>query len=78
VPAIRMTVIAEPADGRRAVLMRQNQEGPLIQGEGDLTCLCGSCGFVLLKDMDNGHVFVDVVFKCPTCESFNEIPSTSA
>ncbi len=72
-PAIRMTVITEPADGRRAVLMRQNLEGHLIQDEGDSTYLCGSCGFALLKDMDNGHVFVDVVFKCPSCESFNEI-----
>ena len=68
-----MKVIPEPAKDMRAVLMRENQEGPLIQGEGDLTYLCGSCGFALLKDMDNGRVFVDVVFKCPSCESFNEI-----
>ncbi|UCG89140.1 MAG: hypothetical protein JSW71_11620 [Gemmatimonadota bacterium] len=73
---IRAKVIPEPAEGTRPVLIRQNQDGPLIQDEGDLTYLCGLCGFALLKDVEKSHVFIDIVFKCPCCDLFNEISST--
>jgi predicted RNA-binding Zn-ribbon protein involved in translation (DUF1610 family) len=44
---------------------------PFIIGAGNLDLLCGQCGAVLLKSVEEGQVS-NVVFKCPACGRFSE------
>ena len=70
-PTKKAKVIPEPAPGTRSVLVITGQFAA-IQGDGDQSYVCGSCGFVFVKDVNRGQI-INMVFKCPTCDSFNEI-----
>lgn len=69
----RLALIPEPEAGTRSVMEQPPGAAPFpfIIGVGDLDLLCGSCGAVLLKSVDEGMVS-NVVFKCPSCGSFSE------
>ena len=71
---MKLRVIPEPAEGTRAVFVAQEGfKGPFIMGVGALDCLCGSCGAVLLKKIEEGQI-KNLVLKCPMCGAYNEIP----
>jgi uncharacterized Zn finger protein len=44
---------------------------PFIIGVGNLDLLCGQCGAILLKSVEEGQVR-NVVLKCPACGTFSE------
>ena len=69
----RLTLIPEPMPGTRSVLVQPSGAAPFpfIIGVGNLDLLCGQCGAVLLKRVEEGQVS-NVVFKCPACGRFSE------
>jgi hypothetical protein len=73
-PKVRpLTVIDEPEEGTRSVLMPTDDfgEGPIIRGEGSLSFSCGECGRILLENVRAGQ-FGEVVVCCPSCASYND------
>lgn len=72
---LRMTVISEPKEGTRSVLvMGPDVTGSLIKGGGDLSYMCGECGKTLLRNVGYKQI-QNVVIKCNNCERHNEIPA---
>jgi predicted RNA-binding Zn-ribbon protein involved in translation (DUF1610 family) len=64
---------SEPKKGTRTVLVPKH-DGPVIEGTGDTSYVCGNCGYVLLDSIDRGQV-QNMVIKCKSCGAFNGIPS---
>ena len=76
-PKVACRVIPKPKEETRAVL---TWNGPADQpfmkgnpGPGLATYVCGECGRNLVENIPIGQVR-NIVFKCPKCESYNEIP----
>jgi len=70
-PDIKLKVIPEPAKGTRAII--RGDKAPLLRGEGQFNYLCGKCGTVLLKGIQEGQV-TGIVLRCAGCGSFNDTP----
>lgn len=68
-----VTIPEPPPDTRSVFVFDENFVGPLVQGEGSVTFRCGSCKRVLLKEVGLEQ-FQNIVFKCPKCSSYNELP----
>lgn len=77
-PKIQMEVIPEPAAKSAAVLQLAKPNyiliNPfaLITGVGETDYICGACRVVLAARAERGQ-FVNLVFKCLNCGSFNVI-----
>ena len=71
----KLRVISKPEEGTKKVWQKKGEEeGALIfKGSGDLDFECGKCPAVLAEGLEEGELR-DVVFRCPVCGSFNEIP----
>lgn len=71
-----MEVIPEPKQGTAAVLA-SGKKGKiaLITGHGNDNYLCGTCNNVICEKVIRGQI-VNLVFKCPNCDSFNIIRGT--
>lgn len=70
----RLRVIPEPGEGTRTILAPDH--APLIRGGGGVIDLsCGKCGTLLAVDMASRYQASNIVFKCPSCGSFNETGS---
>jgi len=71
---VRLRVITKPKPKTRAVLEPKVGEVlPVIQGHGSLNLLCGNCGAVLVKGIDEGEIR-NMVIHCPICRDYNDIP----
>ena len=77
-PNIRLQVVPEPARGTRTVLRGNGpdmKDSPIMIGEdGDTNLLCGACGQVLAKNIDEGDL-ANVVLRCTHCEAHNDVPA---
>lgn len=74
-PDVRLRIIPKPDEGARSVI--QGEAKPFIKGTGQTNCLCGKCGEVLLEAIKPGQV-KNVVFRCPTCGSYNELTNSQS
>ncbi len=66
-----MKVIPKPKEGTASVLAMTRKE-PVIKGVGEDNYLCGKCKFIICENISHGQI-IDMVFKCPNCESYNTI-----
>lgn len=72
----QLEVIAEPEPGTRAVFtISGNRKFAFIKGVGKDNYLCGSCQNIICENVNRGQIS-NIVFKCPYCESFNELKGT--
>jgi hypothetical protein len=73
----RLHVIPEPAPGTRSVFQKpaapRDDRTPFVTNGGALNYVCGNpdCGLLLLKNVEIEQVS-NLVFKCPSCGSYNE------
>lgn len=65
----KMEVIPETNAGARSILEPAFAR-PAMSGVGPLTCTCGCCGHVLLRNVDLSQVR-DVIVRCFVCGSCN-------
>jgi len=72
-PTYQLREIPEPAPNTRAIMAPDT--APIIKGEnGDKDYLCAGCDLPLLSHLPERLRIANLVFKCPACGSFNEIP----
>ena len=69
----KLNHIQKPSDKTRVLIETNNNTLPLFKGEGNFTCICGNCGAVLVErcwklSLNN------IVFRCPSCQTYSEIP----
>ena len=72
-PTIPARVIAQPKEGTRTILTGDTLKGPFITGNGPTTYTCGLCKNILVEKVYHGQIR-NIIFKCPKCQSYNEIP----
>lgn len=72
-PTVTARVILQPKEGTRTVLTGDTLDGPFIKGKGSTTYICGVCRNILVENVYHGQIR-NIVFKCPKCQSYNEIP----
>ena len=72
-PTIPARVIPEPEKDSRTILKGDMLQGPFIKGNGPTTYTCGICRNILVEKVYHGQIR-NIVFKCPKCQSYNEIP----
>ena len=75
-PTSKLRIIPPPAEGTRAVLQWAADAGQFsgfIRGNGPTSYLCGLCGAKLVDGVVHGQLR-NLVFRCPKCGSYNEIP----
>lgn len=71
----RLNIIEEPEVLSRSVVYGVGSKvPPLFIGEGNIDYRCGQCGGVLAKCVWNLSMS-NIVIGCPTCHSYNEIPT---
>jgi len=71
---VRLRVVPKPKPKTRAVLEPKIGEVlPIIEGHGNLNLLCGNCGAVLIKGINEGQIR-NMVIHCPICRYYNDIP----
>ena len=71
---VKLRVINKPKPKSRAILEPKVGEVlPVIKGQGSLNLLCGNCGAVLVKGIDEGQIR-NIVIHCPICRFYNNIP----
>lgn len=80
-PKIQMEVIPEPEPNTAAVFvlsepnMVSKTPYAVISGSGDTDYICGGCRTTLAARVNRGQV-INIVFKCPTCGSYNVVRGT--
>lgn len=68
----KLKVIPEPEEGTRAVLKPTSKDAAtIIEGDGSLDLLCGTCGFTLAKSVNEGQLR-NLVLYCYQCGSYND------
>lgn len=73
--AVTMSVVPEPPFGARTVLAAVGGgSAPVCSGGGGRDFRCGGCGAVLLERVEIDEV-AGIVCLCPSCASYNEIPT---
>ena len=76
-PQVDMLVIPEPEPGTRSIVKEGPElHGPIMRGKGQTTFRCGRCKRVLLEDIGSEQI-QGLVFQCPECSSFLELPTTT-
>jgi hypothetical protein len=74
-----LPVIAEPAQGTRAVLVSQSPDPDFVffRGMGNgVQYACGSCGKILIQGVSLNQI-VSIVLQCPACKAFNDTAQAS-
>ena len=71
VPNKKARLISEPKQDTRTIIAPQ--KGPAFKGDGGNTIECGACEALLVDSLGPNVVIENVVVKCPSCGSFNEI-----
>ena len=73
---LQMDVIPEPKAGSASVLaLAKTGEFAIMRGVGETNYLCGTCQNVICEGMERGQI-IEIVFKCPSCGSFNRAKGT--
>jgi len=73
-PNVAARIISKPPENTRTVLQSDGAYfGPFIRGNGKTTYICGNCKTALLENI-YPHQVRNIVFKCPKCGSYNELP----
>ena len=72
-PTVTARVIPQPQKDTRTILTGGSLQGPFIKGKGSTTYICGVCRNILVEKVYHGQI-KNVIFKCPKCQSYNEIP----
>jgi uncharacterized ferredoxin-like protein len=68
----KLKIIPEPKEGTRTVIVRDvKSKLPYFKGAGNLNLVCGNCGFVLCKKINEGQIR-NIVMQCPECGLFND------
>lgn len=71
---IDMIPIPEPAPDSGTVMTYPSDiQGPVAQSAGDTDFRCGQCKRLLLERVGR-YQYAYVVFKCPSCATYNKIP----
>ena len=71
---VQLKVIPKPQTQMRAILEpKVGDILPVIKGHGTLNLLCGNCGAVLVKGINEGQLR-NMVIHCPLCRYYNDIP----
>ena len=71
---VKLRVVPKPKPQTRAVLEPKVGEIlPVIKGHGNLNLLCGNCGAVLVKGIDEGQIR-NIVIHCPICRYYSDVP----
>ena len=61
--------IAKPAENTRVLLYSENII-PMIEGNGNVSFVCPSCGFVIAKNVWKLSL-LNLVTKCPSCQTYS-------
>ncbi|KAA2282887.1 hypothetical protein [Candidatus Nitrosocosmicus sp. SS] len=68
---VKLNVISPPAEGSRIIFATHDKDS-LVKGIELETYTCGNCEFVLAENIIP-NTYNDIVFRCPSCKSYNEI-----
>ncbi|MBK5133607.1 hypothetical protein JJE00_04165 [Candidatus Bathyarchaeota archaeon] len=70
----QLKVISKPnPDSVTLLLPKKGETLPLIKFDGDLDLLCGNCNEILVEGIIEEDQIKNVVIRCPTCRSYNEV-----
>lgn len=69
----RLKLVKEPAPKSRVVVYSENDTLPLFRGNGNISSLCGNCRTTLVERAWKLSI-MNLVVKCPSCQSYNEFP----
>ena len=70
----QLKVISKPnPDSVTLLLPKKGETLPLIKFNGDLDLLCGNCKEILVEGIIEEDQIKNVVIRCPTCRSYNEV-----
>jgi len=68
----KLKIIPKPDESERVILRTDSKDiSIIIKGEGDLDLLCGSCGAILAKGINEGQIR-NIVLYCNKCRSYND------
>ncbi len=69
---LKLNLVDKP-DEKKSSIFRQppDTQIPYFVGDGNVNYECGSCGFVLAKNVHENQV-KNVIFECPKCKQYNE------
>ena len=69
---IKLKAIPQPIEGSRTIFAIHDMDS-LVKGIELETYSCGNCEFVLAENIIP-NTYNNIVFQCPSCKSYNEIP----
>ena len=76
---IRCKIVSKPERNTKTVIGGGENYGerPLFvgQGTGFRRYSCGHCKLILVDNVGENIGLVNIVLKCPGCQSYNELPS---
>jgi len=76
---IRCKIVSKPERNTKTVIGGGENYGerPLFvgQGTGFRRYSCGNCKLILVDNVGENIGLVNIVLKCPGCQSYNELPS---
>jgi len=70
-------IVAKPEKNTKTVIGGGDNYGdrPLFAGEGTgRRYSCGNCSLVLVDNVGENIKLINIVLKCPGCQSYNELP----
>ena len=70
--ASEQLVVIELPEGGKPRIILDREELPMLRRDGDTDYRCGSCDVVLAEQVWAWEVR-NVVFRCPSCGSLNEV-----
>jgi hypothetical protein len=76
---IRCKIVLKPEINTKTVIGGGENYGerPLFvgQGTGFRRYSCGNCNLILVDNVGESIGLINIVLKCPGCQSYNELPS---
>ena len=68
---IKLKVVPQPHEGLHTIFATDDKD-MLVKGIELETYTCGNCEFVLAENIIP-NTYKDIIFKCPSCKSYNEL-----
>jgi hypothetical protein len=76
---IRCKIVPKPERNTKTIIGGGENYGkrPLFAGHGTglRRYSCGNCNLVLIDNVGENIQLVNIVLKCPECQSYNELPT---